>query len=138
LIFDTAKQLRRKLYFSGMILKRIAAICFAIAFLMAIVMFTGVGSDMISRSLAKLIFLIVGACGLLLNLFSFRYGKHRAEFNFFYWLGSLILFTGLTFMIMHWPYGFMIVLAGMATVGISFFYNPQIDENEKRDDLLDN
>ncbi|MFN5149806.1 MAG: hypothetical protein ACK46O_06915 [Flavobacteriia bacterium] len=121
-----------------MVLKRIAAICFAIAFLMAIVMFTGVGSDLISRSVAKLIFLIVGACGLLLNLFSFRLGKHRAEFNFFYWLGSLVLFTGLIFMIMHWPYGFLIVLAGMATVGVSFFYNPGIEESKEREDLLDN
>ena len=120
-----------------MILKRIAAICFAIAFIMAIVMFTGLGSELITRSFAKVIFLIVGACGLLLNLLSFRSGKHSAGFNLIYWLGSIVLFIGLTFLIMHWPYGFYIVLAGMATVGISFFYSPNLDEKGKSDDLLD-
>lgn len=122
-----------------MILKRIAAICFALAFLMAIVLFTGTGSQYISRLNAKFIFLAAGAIGLLLNLLSFRYGKHDANFNFFYWLGSIILFIGLTFMIMHWPFGMFIVIGGMATVGISFFVQPKIyNEEVKNDDLLDN
>lgn len=122
-----------------MILKRIAAICFAIAFLMAIVLFTGTGSQYIPRLTAKFVFLAAGALGLLLNLLSFRYGKHDANFNFFYWLGSIVLFIGLTFMIMHWPFGMFIVIGGMATVGISFFVHPKIyDEAAKNDELLDN
>jgi hypothetical protein len=122
-----------------MILKRIAAICFAIAFMMAIVLFTGTGSNLIPRGSAKLIFLITGAVGLLLNLLSFRQGKHDPNFNFFYWLGSIVLFVGLTFMMMHWPYGMFIVMGGMAIVGISFFITPKLDgEDSKHEDLLDN
>lgn len=122
-----------------MVFKRIAAICFAIAFLMAIVLFTGTGSQYIPRSTAKIVFLIAGACGLLLNLLSFRYSKHDANFNFFYWLGSIVLFIGLTFVIMHWPYGMFVVMGGMAIVGLSFFVNPKIyNDNEKQEDLLDN
>jgi hypothetical protein len=75
----------------------------------------------------------------LLNLLSFRYGKHDANFNFIYWLGSIILFIGLTFMIMHWPFGMYIVMGGMSIVGVSFFIQPKIlDDNSKNDDLLDN
>lgn len=122
-----------------MIFKRIAAICFAIAFLMAIVVFTGVGSDIIPRGIAKIIFLAAGAGGLVLNLLSFRYGKHDPGFNFLYWLGSIILFLGLVFIIMHWPFGYYILIAGLGTVGISFFVSPNIDgDKSDSNDLLDN
>jgi len=121
-----------------MILKRIAAVCFAIAFLMAIVIFTGTGLEYISRGTAKIIFLCVGALGLLLNLFSFRYGKQNEGFNFFYWLGSIILFIGLTFQMMNWPFSFYIIIAGLLVIGISFFYNPNPDDdNSAKNDLLD-
>lgn len=122
-----------------MILKRIAAICFALAFLMAIVLFTGTGSQYIPRLIAKFIFLAAGASGLMLNLLSFRFGKHDISFNFFYWLGSIVLFIGLTFMILHWPYGMYLVMGGMAIVGLSFFVNPKImNDDAKNEDLLDN
>ncbi|MEY3236563.1 MAG: hypothetical protein RI883_664 [Bacteroidota bacterium] len=121
-----------------MILKRIAAILFGISFLMAIVLFTNIGADIISKSIAKIVFLIVGSLALLLNLLSFRFGKHDANFNFFYWLGSLIIFIGLTFMIMHWPNAFYIVIGGMTIVGISFIYSPKIDgRDSEKSDLLD-
>lgn len=121
-----------------MIFKKIAAISFAIAFLMAIVMFTGIGIDIISRGIAKIIFLTCGAIGLLFNLFSFRSGKQRSGFNFFYWFGSIVLFFGLTFRIMHWPYGFYIIIAGLIIVGISFFYTPKMeDDASSNNDLLD-
>ncbi len=121
-----------------MILKKIAAICFGVSFLMAIVLFTNIGHDLIPKSVAKFIFLIAGSFALLLNLLSFRFGKHDINFNFFYWLGSLITFIGLTFMIMHWPYDLYIIIGGMAIVGVSFIYNPKIDGNNAgKSDLLD-
>ena len=121
-----------------MILKRIARICFGISFLMAIVLFTNIGHELIPKSVAKIVFLIVGSFALLLNLLSFRFGKHDVNFNFFYWLGSLITFVGLTFMIMHWPYAFYIAIGGMTVVGVSFIYNPKIDgSNSDKSDLLD-
>ncbi len=122
-----------------MILKRIAALCFAVAFLMAIVLFAGYGRSLIHSGLARILFLIFGAAGLLLNLISFRYSKHDAGFNLVYWFGSIILFIGLVFMMMHWPYGFYILLAGLFTVGISFLLpSGLVDKEQKNDDILDN
>lgn len=122
-----------------MLLKRIAAICFALAFLMAIVLFAGYGRTLISTGVARILFLIFGASGLLLNLLSFRFGKHDAGFNLVYWFGSIILFVGLVFMMMHWPFGFYILLAGLFTVGISFLLpSGLVDKEEKNDEILDN
>jgi peptidoglycan/LPS O-acetylase OafA/YrhL len=121
-----------------MLLKRIAAIFFAIAFLMAIVLFTGTGREYISLPLARILFLIFGASALLLNLLSFRFGKHDPGFNLVYWLGSLILFVGLVFMIRKWPYGYYLLLAGLFTVGVSFFVPAGlVDKKNNKEDILD-
>ena len=121
-----------------MILKRIAGICFGVSFLMAIVLFTNIGIGIFPKSVAKIIFLIVGSIALLLNLLSFRFGKHDANFNFFYWLGSVIVFIGLIFLLMHWPLPYYVIIGGMAIVGFSFIYNPKIDgTNSDKSDLLD-
>ena len=123
---------------TAMMIKKFAGVCFGIAFLMAIVLFTGTGSNYISISLAKFIFMISGAIGLLLNLLSFKSGKHGAVFNFLYWSGSIILFIGLTFLLMHWPYGFYIIVAGISVLGISFIIPESIIKHEDENtDLLD-
>lgn len=119
-------------------LKRIGGLAFGIAFLMAVVIFGGYGVKYIPVPVARIVFLICGAIGLLFNFLSFKYGKHDPHFNFVYWLGSLILFTGLVFMILHWPYGQYILIAGMLTVGLSFFIRPDwFDPKDKNEDILD-
>jgi len=120
-----------------MILKRIAAVCFAISFLMAIVLFTRTGVEYIPLKVAKPIFLICGALGLLFNLLAFRTGKNSPGFNLMYWLGSIIIFIGLAFILMHWPYGYYIVILGMGVIGLSFFFKPNLDEEDQPNDLLD-
>lgn len=120
-----------------MILKRIAAICFALSFLMAIILFTGYGTKFIPLGYAKAIFLISGAFGLLLNLFAFRIGKNSPGFNLMYWMGSIIIFIGLAFILMRWPYGYYIVILGMGVIGLSFFFKPNLDEDDQPNDLLD-
>ena len=119
-------------------LKKIAGIAFGIAFLMAIVLFTGNGRSYISISTAKIIFIVSGAIGLFLNLLSFRTGKNGSVFSFFYWAGSLIVFLGLIFLLMHWPYSYYIVIAGMAVLGVSFILPEKLMAEPKNDsDLLD-
>lgn len=123
-----------------MILKRIASICFAIAFLMALVLFADFGRTYISYSTAKLIFIVMGALGLLFNLLSFRSGKQNAGYNLFFWSGAIILFIGMVFQQMRWPYSFYIMITGMAIMGISFFITKDItkeepDENQLLDDF---
>lgn len=119
-------------------IKKLAGVCFGIAFLMAIVLFTGKGSTFISIALAKYIFMISGAIGLLFNLLSFKSGKHGPVFNFLYWSGSIVLFIGLTFVLMRWPYGFYIIISGMAILGASFLIPESIiKDQDKNTDLLD-
>lgn len=119
-------------------LKKISGIAFGIAFLMAIVLFTGTGRNYISIPLAKTIFIITGAVGLFLNLLGFKSGKNNIVFNFLYWAGSLITFFGLIFLIMHWPYGYYIVISGMGVLGISFIVPEKMIEQEKsNNDILD-
>lgn len=119
-------------------LKKIAGLCFGIAFLMAIVLFTGNGRSYISSSTAKTIFIISGAIGLFLNLLSFKSGKNNIVFSFIYWAGSLITFIGLIFYMMHWPYGYYIIISGMGILGISFFIPEKfINEKKNESDLLD-
>ena len=119
-------------------LKKIAGIAFGIAFLMAIVLFTGNGRSYISISTAKIIFIISGAVGLFMNLLSFRSGKNGSVFSFLYWAGSLVVFLGLIFLIMRWPYGYYIVIGGMSILGISFILPEKLVSPKKNDsELLD-
>lgn len=119
-------------------LKKIAGIAFGVAFLMAIVLFTGNGRNYISLPVAKTIFIITGAVGLFLNLLSFQSGKSGSVFSFFYWAGSLIVFLGLIFLLMHWPFAYYIIIAGMAILGVSFILPEKLIAEQKNDsDLLD-
>lgn len=121
-----------------MILKKIAGGMFVIAFLMAVLLFTNIGSGILPKSTAKFIFLISGALAFLLNLISFRHGKHSAEFNLIFWIGSIFVFVGLVFKIMHWPYSTYILLGGLGIVGVSYIYNPSFEkDNAVENDLLD-
>ncbi len=120
-----------------MILKRIAGVAFAIAFLMAIVLFTNTGRQYISLPTAKIVFMISGAIGLFLNLLSFQSGKHSKIFNFLYWSGSIVLFIGLVFQLMRYPYWFYIIIVGMVVIGISFVLPESLIERKEESDLLD-
>ncbi|MGB0914840.1 MAG: hypothetical protein ACPGVI_02160 [Crocinitomicaceae bacterium] len=106
---------------------------------MAIVLFAGVGRSYIPMGTAKLIFIISGAIGLVLNLLSFKTGKHGPLFNFLYWTGSIVLFIGLNFILLKYPYGFYIIVSGIFILGISFILPEKLAEsNNKNEDLLDN
>ncbi|MBL1280561.1 MAG: hypothetical protein COA33_009825 [Fluviicola sp.] len=118
------------------ILKKIAGIAFAVAFLMAIVLFTGYGRSYISASVAKILFLIFGAIGFLFNLFSFNSEKKTVGFNFFFWTGGIILLIGFIFKIMHWPFSRPAIILGMIILGVSFVV-PNKTKSKKNDDLLD-
>ncbi|MFT5858114.1 MAG: hypothetical protein ACI865_000198 [Flavobacteriaceae bacterium] len=121
-----------------MLLKRFASIAFAIAFLMGIVLFTGYGRSYISIANARIVFMVSGAIALVLNLFSFQQSKHNPIFSFFYWIGSIVLFTGLVFQLMNWPYNKIIVFTGLGITGISFFLTPEMVEPKNTDsEILD-
>lgn len=121
------------------IFKRIAGVSFAVSFLMAIVLFGNIGRAYISPLTAKYVFIGAGAVALLFNLLSFEAGKHNPIFSFVYWAGSLIVFIGLVFFIMRWPYGMYILIGGLVILGASLLLSPQRKAVDKsKDDLLDN
>ena len=118
--------------------KKIASVCFGLAFLMSIVIFTGYGSSWISIPVAKTFFLVLGGLALILNLISYRFGKNDPSFSLFYWLGTVVLFIGLIHMILHWPFAYYILTAGMLMVGISFFIpKGTIEPTQSDNELLD-
>ena len=121
-----------------MIYKKISGFAFACAFAMAVILFTGYGREFIPINIAKVLFLIFGAIAFILNLISYKTGKHEKTFNLFYWIGSIVFFIGLAFRILHWPFSNLILLIGAGVLGISFLLPGKIKKQEKDDDLLDN
>lgn len=121
-----------------MVFKRLGSICFAIAFLLAIVVFTNYGAKIIPREVAKIGMIVVGGIALLMNLISFRFDK-SSENNPVYWIGSVGIFVGLMLKMNRMPYNQYLLIAGIFIVGLSFFYNPFAKKNitQKDDELLD-
>jgi len=120
-----------------MIFKRIGSVCFAFAFLLAIIVMTGYGSDIISKSMARMGIILFGAIALLMNLLSFRYDPQAEGNNLIFWIGSAIIFVGLIFKMQHYPFNQIILIVGLGVAGLSFFYNPFKKESNQDDELLD-
>lgn len=119
------------------ILKKIAAIAFAIAFLMGINLFLGYGRSFISIVTARYIFMIAGAVGLVFNLLAFDTGKQNPILNFTYWTASIVIFGGLLAQYMHWPFSKQIILGGMIIMGISFILKSDKPDSEGDQEILD-
>lgn len=121
-----------------MLIKRIGFIGFMLAFVCAIVIFSGYGSQLISRQNAKIGMIVFGAIGLLMNLLSFKYQQDNEQYNILFWIGSLIIFFGLILRIELINISSYVIIAGTFISGISFFYNPFSKTNRKsNEDLLD-
>ena len=122
-----------------MVLKRLGAISFGLAFLMVVFMYLRVNVAGFSAGTFRMLFLAFGALGLLFNFISFATGKHSPLYSFVYWLASLVIFAGLIFRWMHWPHSDKILLIGLLGFGVTLFIPSKREEAEKSDDqLLDN
>lgn len=120
------------------IIKRLAGLAFGIAFLMGLVIFGRVGTEYISIPTARTIFMVSGGIALFLNLISFQSSKQNTIYSLIYWIGTIVLFVGLLFFMMHWPYSKYIITIGLAISGISFFVSSDSDIQTKKDsELLD-
>ena len=122
-----------------MIFKRIASVCFAIAFILAIAVFTNYLGDIISKQNAKYGIIVFGGIALLMNLLSFRFDKNTENNNPVFWVGSVLIFVGLILKMQNQILNQYILIAGLSIVGLSYFYNPfKKEEDTVDDDLLDN
>jgi heme/copper-type cytochrome/quinol oxidase subunit 4 len=120
-----------------MIFKRLASIGFAISFILAIAVFTDLFSGIISRTNAKYGIIVFGGIALLMNLLSFKYDQNSENNNIVFWIGSVIVFVGLIFKIQHYNYDQILLIIGIFTVALSYFYNP-FKNQEKNENILDN
>lgn len=119
-------------------IRKISSLAFAVSFAMAIVLFTDFGRGLITFKTATNVFIISGAIGLVLNLLTFQSGKYNPIYNFVFWGGSIILFVGMVFILLRLPYGFYIIITGMAVLGGSFFLPASLtDAKPKNPELLD-
>jgi len=117
----------------------LSGISFVLAFLMAIVLFTGYGRFIISINSARSIFMIAGAIALFLNFTSFQQGKHSPLYSLIFWGACIVIFAGLVFRIIHWPFSNYILLGGIILLTVSFFIpSKRTNEKVKDEELLDN
>ena len=119
-------------------LRKIAGGFFGLSFLMAVLLFTDFSVTFLTFYQAKMIFMISGALGLFLNLITFQTGKFHPIYNLLYWSGSIVLFIGMVFLLMRWPYGYYIIVSGLVITGTSFILPTRFIENAPKDSgLLD-
>ena len=119
-----------------MIFKKIAAICFALAFFLAIGVFTNYFQGFISKYNAKFGIIVVGGIALLMNLLSFKYDS-KSDNNIIFWAGSVVIFIGLILKISSNPLNPIVLIVGMIITALSYFFNP-FEKKESNEELLDN
>lgn len=121
-----------------MLFKRLGAVAFAVAFFFAIGAFTSYFVGFLPRGTARIGMLGAGALAMLFNVLAFRTNAEKESSNLLFWLSSFVLFTGLIFKMMHWSGSSIIILIGIISTGISYFYNPfSTSDRTSNEDLLD-
>jgi hypothetical protein len=120
-----------------MIFKKLGAIGFALAFLSAIVVFTRVGTELISIPLAKVLMLIFGCLAIFMNILSFRFDSKNENNNILFWVGTMFVFIGFYMKMQYLPMYKIVLIVGLLLSALSFFFNPFELKNNKNEDLLD-
>jgi len=121
------------------LIKKIAGICFALSFLCMAFIFVKVDFFQTNKSIFKTAFLLFGAVGITLNLLSYNTSKNgNIIFNFLFWFGSILIFFGLIFKMLSYPFQNLLLISGISIVATSFilpkFYN---SKKEKNSELID-
>ena len=118
-------------------LKLYSNILFAVAFICAVFMLTGRTYGY--RTEIQTLFLICGATALIMSLISSRQEAHKNDFNILFWLGNLVVFTGLIFKTYYLPFHMYVIFLGMGITALSYFVNPfsGAKDREQDDELLD-
>jgi len=120
------------------LLKNFGGVCFAIAFVLVINIYGGIGREYISLTTAKYLFLGFGGLGLVLNLVTFQTGKYHPIYNLTYWGGSLVTFSGLIMNFFSIQYSDYVLIGGLIIVGVSFFLPKKyVEAKDGNPDLLD-
>ena len=81
-----------------------------------------------------------GLLGFTLSILSNFFDKSKKKQKnkiqtFVFHIGMIVVFTGIIFHLMHWPFKLYLFLGGLFIIAISFFI--KIDTVDNNDDLLD-
>lgn len=118
-------------------IKAASNLCIALAFISALLLIINKTHEY--KSLAQTIFFLFGGAGIILSMYlSFALDKNK-EFNWLFWVGTVVIFCAITFKLLHWQGYQFIILVGAGITGLSYFINPfaKKEVDEEADDLLD-
>jgi len=76
---------------------------------------------------------------ILSNFFDADPSKKKNKIQtFIFYIGMILVFMGIIFHLMHWPFTTILLGIGLIISLLSFFIRGNFDQKEKDDDILDN
>ena len=118
---------------------RLSFIAFFISGLSIGILYTGINPLNLSYNTLMFLFIILGLVGFLMSMLSiFLDAKNRKENkigSFVFYMGVIVVYAGLIFKFMHWPFSRPILVTGAVIALASFFI--RMNKTPKDDGLLD-
>lgn len=76
---------------------------------------------------------------ILSNFFDVDRSKKKNKIQtFIFYIGMILVFMGIVFHLMHWPYTTILLGVGLIVSLLSFFIHGDFNQHEKDEDILDN
>ena len=117
--------------------KTVSNLCVLFAFISALLLI--INKTYGYQLAAQTVFFIFGATGIILNMYISVVLDKNKEFNWLFWVGTIVIFCAITLKLLHWQGYQIVILVGAGITGLSYFINPfaKKEINEETDDLLD-
>jgi hypothetical protein len=118
---------------------RLSFIAYFISALSIGMLYTGINPLHFSYSTLMFMFIIIGLIGFLMSMLSIFFDPKNQKINkassFTFYMGIIIIYTGLIFKFMHWQMSKTIMIIGVVVALASFFI--RLNSAPKDDGLLD-
>ena len=118
---------------------RLSFITFFISGLSIGMLYTGINPLNFSYNTLMFLFIILGMLGFLMSMLSIFFDKKNQRSNkaasFIFYIGIILVYAGLIFKFMHWPFFRPIMISGAVIASGSFFI--RFRDTPKDDGLLD-
>jgi predicted membrane channel-forming protein YqfA (hemolysin III family) len=118
---------------------RLSFITFFISGLSIGMLYTGINPLNFSYNTLMFLFIILGMLGFLMSMLSIFFDKKNQRTNkvasFIFYIGIILVYAGLIFKFMHWPFFRPIMISGAVIALGSFFI--RFRDTPKDDGLLD-
>ena len=102
-------------------------------------LYTGINPLNFSYNTLMFLFIILGMLGFLMSMLSIFFDKKNQRTNkvasFIFYIGIILVYAGLIFKFMHWPFFRPIMISGAVIALGSFFI--RFRDTPKDDGLLD-